>query len=78
MAARGWERNLKLLHLEPKRSENFVHCATPEGHAFCMAFWEEKGGTRGELTWLPEGRAGAGMLSLLELERKHRGDKGRK
>lgn len=73
LAARAWERNLRLLQLEPKRSENFVQCATPDGQAFCLAFWEDKEGSRGEITWLPSDAAGAGMLSLIELERKHRG-----
>lgn len=89
LAARAWERNLRGLGMEPSRSGNFVECVTPQGHSFCLAFWEGKAGEVdnlekntgtcwGQMQWHRPEDAGAGMICLLDLEKKNRPNAGEK
>lgn len=77
IAARAWERNLRSMDVKAKRKGDVVNAVTSEGQAFRLTFWEEKHGSRGEITWLPPEGAGAGLLNLVEWERKNRLEKGK-
>jgi len=77
-AALAWSRNLKALDLRVKRNGAKVEGTTANGQAFRLTFVQEKDGVRGEITWLPPQDAGAGMLSLIDGERKLREEKERR
>jgi hypothetical protein len=73
VAARAWERNLRVLELKPQRSGGIVECQTPEGCGFSLNFISDKrGNSQGEMLWHKPDDAGRGMTSLIELEKKHR------